>query len=93
MALIDVELSFNNLNQSLQIGDIAYFATQTTNSGFILASSNLIEIGPVTNISGSTITESVDETSEFISGFFDFYVFSVKIILLIWLQFLVIMEK
>ena len=45
-------LSFLNFNISLQVGDTLYYTSTSENGGFLVGD-NIIEIGPVTNISKS----------------------------------------
>ena len=55
MATIILPFNFD-LNISAQIGDTAYYVTTTTNSGFDINSSAIVEIGVITSISVSTNT-------------------------------------
>ena len=44
------------LNVSLQVGDTAYYVPTSTSGGFSVNSSNIVEIGVVTNITGLVVT-------------------------------------
>ena len=44
------------LNVSLQVGDTAYYVPTSTSGGFSINSSNVVEIGVVTNITGLVVT-------------------------------------
>ena len=78
MALLNTQLSFNNLNQSIQVGDILYYASMTSTGDFTIGSGNLNEIGPVTNVNNNTITVLVDEDSPFLGDAFEWFVFFSK---------------
>ena len=53
MAVATLTFSFP-LNYSCQIGDVAYYVTTSTSGGFNINSANVVEIGIITNISGTT---------------------------------------
>mgnify|MGYP003112954872 FL=1 len=44
------------LNVSLQVGDTAYYVPTSTSGGYNINSSNVVEIGVVTNITGLVVT-------------------------------------
>ena len=63
MALIKVELSFPNINQSVQVGDTAYYTTwENNNNGFATGTSNFTSLGSIINIIGNTITVEFDDS-------------------------------
>ena len=50
-----IELEFNHVNQSVQVGDIAYYATTSSNSGFDVAANNITQMGAITAVNGYII--------------------------------------
>ena len=53
----NITITFDNdLNVSLQVGDVAYFVPTASNSSFSVNSSAVVEIGKVISISGGEIT-------------------------------------
>ena len=50
--MADLTLTFNfEINNSVQVGDKAYYAPTTTSSGFDINSSNINELGTISSIS------------------------------------------
>lgn len=53
-------LSFSEpLNVSCQVGDTAYYVPTSTSGGYRINSSNVVEIGVITNITGLVVTVAV----------------------------------
>ena len=63
MAIVSMQLTFDNINVSAQVGDIVYY-THGGNpaGGFNQASlANTIKLGPIIAINGNTITVQYDD--------------------------------
>tara|TARA_A100001201_G_C4077975_1_gene197965 strand:+ start:221 stop:586 length:366 start_codon:yes stop_codon:yes gene_type:complete len=53
----EIELEFEHVNQSLQVGDIAYYTTTNETGGFDFANNNnIVKIGVVVGVLGNIIT-------------------------------------
>jgi len=55
MAIVTLQIN-NTINVSCQIGDTAYYVPTTIDGGFDINSSGVVEIGPITNITPTSIT-------------------------------------
>tara|TARA_R110002096_G_scaffold50573_2_gene132618 strand:+ start:570 stop:932 length:363 start_codon:yes stop_codon:yes gene_type:complete len=66
--MAEYSLTFINLNTSLQVGDMLYYTSINTSAGFNYNSSEIQELGSVTNISTSnnqtTVTYENDTLGE-----------------------------
>tara|TARA_R100000742_G_C4274006_1_gene93782 strand:+ start:1563 stop:1928 length:366 start_codon:yes stop_codon:yes gene_type:complete len=66
-----VTLTFNNpLNASCQVGDTAYYLSSTASSGGFTtgAHSNIVEIGVITSITGTTAAPTLNFTNSMVSS-------------------------
>tara|TARA_R110001583_G_scaffold3347_4_gene21701 strand:+ start:6041 stop:6418 length:378 start_codon:yes stop_codon:yes gene_type:complete len=63
MAIVSMQLTFDNINVSAQVGDIVYYThSGNTAGGFNQASlANTIKLGPIIAINGNTITVQYDD--------------------------------
>jgi hypothetical protein len=63
MAIVSMQLTFDNINVSAQVGDIVYYTHGgNTAGGFNQASlANTIKLGPIIAINGNTITVQYDD--------------------------------
>jgi len=63
MAIINVQLTFDNINVSAQVGDIVYYThSGSPTGGFDQASLvNTIRLGPIIAMNGNTITVQYDD--------------------------------
>ena len=64
MAIVQVTLSFNSINVSAQVGDIAYYSFNAQPLGGFDTSmlQNVVEIGEIFSIDNNTITIKYDDT-------------------------------
>ena len=65
MALIN--LTFNSLNTSLQVGDTAWYVETSNNTA---NTEDIVKIGEVKEINNNTIVDSISSTLVDIDGFF-----------------------
>ena len=63
MAIISIQLTFDNINVSAQVGDIVYYTNGgNTTGGFNQAGlANTIRLGPIIAMNGNTITVQYDD--------------------------------
>jgi len=64
MAIVNIQLTFDNMNVSAQVGDIVYFThSGQLTGGFDQADlQNTKKLGPIMEINGNTITVQYDTT-------------------------------
>jgi len=63
--MITINFISNVNNDSLQIGDLAYYVTPSTLGGFEQSTSDPVFIGPIEAITGTSI--DVDETAQLVT--------------------------
>ena len=69
MALVTLEFT-QPLNVSCQVGDTAYYVSTTTDGGFNVASSSIVEIGTIIQIQDQLATPTLTvRTSDTLAGF------------------------
>ena len=69
MALVTLEFT-QPLNVSCQVGDTAYYVSTTTDGGFNIASSSIVEIGTIIQIQDQLATPTLTvRTSDTLAGF------------------------
>jgi hypothetical protein len=69
MALVTLEFT-QPLNVSCQVGDTAYYVSTTTDGGFNVASSSIVEIGTIIQIQDQLATPTlIVRTSDTLAGF------------------------
>ena len=69
MALVTLEFT-QPLNVSCQVGDTAYYVSTTTDGGFNVASSSIVEIGTIIQIQDQLATPTLTvRTADTLAGF------------------------